>query len=106
MKAFRFIRRRRRTAVLLALLLVAGLAGLTVSTALGAPGASTAYDLDWHVISGGGGLYSTGGGYSLNGTIGQAGVGGSTLQGAPYAHNSGFWYGILPSRIFLPALKK
>ena len=95
-----------RFAGLLALmLLVLLLAGLTVSIALGAPGASTAYSLDWHVTSSGGQLNSTGGSYSLSGTIGQPAVG-LTMLGTPYAHDSGFWYGISPNRVFVPVLKK
>lgn len=48
-----------------------------------------AYTITQSVIAGGGGQNSTGGTYSLDGTIGQAVTGGS--QQYPYILKSGFW---------------
>lgn len=46
------------------------------------------YSIDWHTIDGGGGT-STGGVYSVSGTIGQPDAG--TLNGSGYTLNGGFW---------------
>ncbi len=62
------------------------------------------YDLTWNTIDGGGYTFSTGGGYSLGGTIGQADAG--MLSGGGYALGGGFWGSgeVLPPRyrIYLP----
>ena len=50
------------------------------------------YDLTWNSIDGGGATFSTGGGYSLGGTIGQADAG--AASGGAYALSGGFWAGI------------
>lgn len=64
------------------------------------------YAIDWYTIAGGGGS-STGGVYSLSGTIGQPDAGG--LEGGAYALEGGFW-GIFavpvpgaPTLLILPA---
>src|SRR5688572_21830730 len=49
------------------------------------------YAIDWHTIDGGGGT-STGGVYSVSGTIGQPDAG--TMSGGSYSLAGGFW-GIL-----------
>jgi len=46
------------------------------------------YSIDWHTIAGGGGT-STGGGYSVSGTIGQPDAG--TMSGSNYSLAGGFW---------------
>lgn len=51
---------------------------------------SSAYDLTWHTIDGGGGT-STGGSYELAGTIGQPDAG--TMTGGDYELAGGFWTG-------------
>jgi len=48
------------------------------------------YDISWSTIDGGGGT-STGGNYSLSGTIGQPDAG--TMTGGDYALAGGFWSG-------------
>ena len=50
------------------------------------------YDLTWNSIDGGGATFSTGGGYSLGGTIGQADAG--AASGGAYSLRGGFWAGI------------
>ena len=50
------------------------------------------YDLTWNSIDGGGATFSTGGGYSLGSTIGQADAGAS--NGGAYALSGGFWAGV------------
>jgi hypothetical protein len=47
------------------------------------------YSIDWYKISGGGGT-STGGVYSVNGTIGQPDAGGP-MTGGSYSLTGGFW---------------
>ncbi len=46
------------------------------------------YSIDWHTIDGGGGT-STGGVYTLSGTIGQHDAG--TMSGGNYTLTGGFW---------------
>ena len=50
------------------------------------------YFLDWFTIDGGGGV-SSGGNYTLSGTIGQPDAG--TLSGGNYTLEGGFWSGIV-----------
>lgn len=47
------------------------------------------FELTWSTVDGGGG-FSAGGGYELNGTIGQPDASGS-LSGGGYALSGGFW---------------
>jgi hypothetical protein len=47
------------------------------------------YSIDWHTIDGGGGT-STGGVYSVSGTIGQPDAG-LTMSGGDYSLTGGFW---------------
>src|SRR5271157_6306975 len=51
-------------------------------------GRAQTYDLSWFTVAGGGGT-STGGVYSVSGTIGQADAG--TLSGGVYTLTGGFW---------------
>lgn len=62
---------------------------LAASSALAQSGGG--YDLTWNTVDGGGCAFSTGGVYSLGGTIGQADAG--TLAGGGYALSGGFWGG-------------
>ena len=59
------------------------------------------YDLSWYTVDGGGYTWSTGGNYSLGGTIGQADAG--TLFGGGYSLGGGFWGGTaIEYPIYLP----
>ncbi|MGB9723333.1 MAG: hypothetical protein ACPL7G_05495 [Chloroflexia bacterium] len=49
------------------------------------------YDLSWNTVDGGGYTWSTGGGYTLGGTVGQADAG--ALSGGDYTLAGGFWGG-------------
>jgi hypothetical protein len=51
--------------------------------------AAQSYSIDWSKVSGGGGT-STGGNYSLTGTIGQPEAGGA-MSGGNYSVTGGFW---------------
>jgi len=50
------------------------------------------YNLEWSTIDGGGGTFSTGGGWSLGGTIGQPDAG--NLSGGTFTLSGGFWAGV------------
>jgi hypothetical protein len=52
------------------------------------PGHAQSYSIDWFTIDGGGGT-STGGVYSVSGTIGQADAG--TMSGGNFTLDGGFW---------------
>ncbi len=49
------------------------------------------FDLSWNTIDGGGATYSTGGVFSLGGTIGQPDAG--VMSGGVYTLQGGFWPG-------------
>jgi len=62
------------------------------------------YDLTWNVIAGGGATFSTGGAYSLGGTIGQADANTTTMTGGSYSLQGGFWVDFLGNRLQLPLI--
>ena len=62
---------------------------LAASVALAQSGGG--YDLSWSTVDGGGATFSTGGGYTLGGTIGQPDAG--VLAGGGYTLGGGFWRG-------------
>jgi hypothetical protein len=59
-----------------------------VISALGIASASAQYSIDWYSVDGGGGT-SSGGAYTLSGTIGQPDAG--TMAGGGYTLSGGFW---------------
>lgn len=65
---------------------------LPVIAALLIPVAASAqsYSINWYKISGGGGMNTTGGVYSVSGTIGQHDAGGP-MTGGGYQLTGGFW---------------
>jgi hypothetical protein len=61
------------------------------------------YDLTWSTVDGGGYTFSTGGGYTLGGTVGQPDTG--ALTGGGYTLSGGFWSGTaIIYRIYLPLI--
>ncbi len=94
----------RLTRHVLHLLLLATLLALIAVPAFGALAQSGGgYGLTWSTIGGGG--ESTGGGYALAGTVGQAGAG--ALAGGPYTLAGGFWPGAGANYLrFLPIVMK
>jgi hypothetical protein len=64
------------------------------------------YDLMWNTMDGGGGMFSTGGAYSLGGTIGQFDANITTMSGGSYTLNGGFWVDFLGNHIMLPLILK
>ena len=66
-----------------------------------------AYDLTWNTVDGGGYTFTTGQGYTLGGTAGQADAG--RMTGGPYTLAGGFWPGGVaepPFRIFVPLVMR
>jgi hypothetical protein len=93
-----------RSLALLAILCTPVLA-LTCSEALAQTGAG--YDLTWNTVDGGGAMFSTGGGFSLGGTIGQPDAGLAETGGGGYTLSGGFWYGTAAVfDIYLPLVYK
>ena len=88
---------RKILLVLAALLLLAGGAVVYAQTGGG-------YDLSWNTVDGGGAMFSTGGSYSLGGTIGQPDAG--TLRGGGYTLVGGFWGGKVQYNTYLPLVLK
>jgi hypothetical protein len=66
-----------------------------------APNGISQYQIDWFTVDGGGGA-SSGGPYTLSGTIGQPEA--ATSIGGAYTLQGGFWSGIVPAETG-PALR-
>lgn len=80
---------KRRLVVVVATLLLA------FSAAVAAAQTGGMFDLSWNTVDGGGGTSSTGGNFSLGGTIGQPDAGVSS--GGVYTVSGGFWPGAAPA---------
>jgi hypothetical protein len=88
---------------LIAILVVAALASGAAARPSSAP--MSGYSLDWYTIDGGGATFSTGGGYSLGGTIGQPDAG--VLSSGSYTLVGGFWGGAAVNyNVYLPLILK
>jgi hypothetical protein len=87
-----------------ALFLLASVALGSIAPAVAQSG--NGYDLTWSTVDGGGYTFSTGGGYTLGGTIGQPDAGG--LTGGNYTLGGGFWGSIVEylQRVLLPLILK
>lgn len=71
---------------------------LVACVAFSAPlqsGAEPDFSVDWYTIDGGGGT-SSGGAYSLSGTIGQHDASPAPMQGGAFTLVGGFWSGGIP----------
>jgi len=68
--------------------------------------AQNSYSIDWWTIDSGGRTFSSGGAYSLGGTIGQPDAG--VLAAGNYTLSGGFWNGPASPqyRVFLPLVVK
>ena len=63
------------------------------------------YDLSWWTAEGGGYTWSTGDGYSLGGTVGQADAHTQALTGGGYTLVGGFWPGAAAQyTVYLPLI--
>jgi hypothetical protein len=87
----------------LRILIVLAVVLFLTASALASSNAS--YQLDWYTVDGGGGS-SSGGTYTLSGTIGQADAG--LLSGGTYSLAGGFWapLGNIFTNLYLPLVKK
>lgn len=65
---------------------------LPIGTALGDD-----YAINWYTIDGGGGIGSTGGSYTLSGTIGQPDASATAMAGGTYTLTGGFWAATWPA---------
>ena len=83
----RLFRRGRDAVVAFALAL-----GLTAAAARAQTGGG--FDLTWNAIAGGGGV-SSGSGFQVDGTVGQADA--ATLSGGVFTLNGGFWGAFSPA---------
>jgi hypothetical protein len=70
--------------------------GLVFGLMLVSQARGQSYSIDWFTIDGGGGT-SSGGPYSLSGTIGQADAG--RLSGGNYTLDGGFWGGVVAVQV-------
>ncbi len=90
--------------IVLVLLIGSSTANAQHTTDPSAP--QSGYDLSWYTLDGGGATFSTGGSYSLGGSIGQPDAG--SLSGGSYQLNGGFWGGAFEYRplryLYLPLI--
>ncbi|MCR4406566.1 MAG: hypothetical protein NUW24_06555 [Anaerolineae bacterium] len=93
--------------MLLPALVLAQSSGGTAGASSAATGAGAGYELTWWTMDGGGYTFSTGGPYSLGGTVGQPDAG--VLAGGGYTLGGGFWGGGVAAgqhAIYLPLVLK
>ena len=100
---------RRRRQACLALAMASLLLPVSLIFGLAAPALAQSggdYDLTWSTVDGGGWTFSSGGAYSLGGTVGQPDAG--VLEGGDYTLVGGFWGGALAVRyrVYLPLLMR
>jgi hypothetical protein len=95
--------KKRDRFLISALLALASILAVTLPGALAQTGGG--YDLTWNTMDGGGVIESTGGSFSLSGTIAQPEVG-AILDGGAYSLIGGFWTGVPPYYTYLPLIKK
>ncbi len=91
------MRRRLLLIALTALLLLSSMAIVT-----------NGYELSWWTVDGGGSTFSTGGAYTLGGTLGQPDAG--LMTGGAYTLGGGFWGGgqlaAPSSEVYLPVIRR
>jgi hypothetical protein len=85
--------------------LMASVVGVAVASRSAYPASAQAggtYDLTWNTIDSGGYTFSTGGTYSLGGTIGQPDAG--VLSGGSYSLSGGVWGSNTTQQVYLPVI--
>ena len=70
--------------------LVTTIAIAMTACAFAAPERRGVFDLSWYTVDGGGATFSTGGGFTLGGTIGQPDAG-AVMTGGQFTLAGGFW---------------
>ena len=89
----------------IALALLIGLSTASAQRTNDPSSPQSGYDLSWYTIDGGGATFSTGGSYSLGGSIGQADAG--SMSGGTYQLAGGSWGGAsINYHIYLPLALK
>jgi hypothetical protein len=92
---------KHATLIRIVIFLLAGLIGPEALSDLAHAQSGGGYDLTWSTVASGGGQ-STGGGYTLNGSIGQPNAG-AALTGGGYTVVGGCWSSVTDQyRVFLP----
>lgn len=77
---------------------------LAVGSALLVQARTVDFILPWWTVDGGGGA-SSGAGFTLNGTVGQADAG-QTMLGGPYVLRGGYWSGEAGTVLYLPYVRR
>lgn len=77
--------------------------GILFTVVLATASRAQTYSIDWHKIAGGGGT-STGGVYSVSGTIGQPDAS-SAMNGGNFSVSGGFWSLSVVQTVGAPALR-
>src|SRR6476646_115689 len=75
-------------------IIVISLAALAITTTFVYAQVGGGFDLSWNTVDGGGGTFSTGGIYSVGGTVGQPDAG--QMSGGIYGLTGGFWTAAAP----------
>lgn len=91
--------RKTRIAVLVVVLLCA----LATTSVVSAEMFSSNYGVPWDAHWGGGG-YSVGDHYAINGTVGQGAIGWTHSDN--YGIQAGYWYGAILYRVYLPLIMR
>lgn len=83
---------------------IRGLLSVALAVLLAATVAADPFELEWRTVDGGGQMFSTGGAYSLGGTIGQhdASSFSSPMSGGAYSLVGGFWPGAVTATCGCP----
>ncbi|MCS6887170.1 hypothetical protein [Chloroflexus sp.] len=80
-----------------------GLMVMLIGLFIGIVSAQSGYSIAWYTIDGGGATVSSGGSYTLGGTIGQVEAG--VVSGGGYTLYSGFW-GSSDSFLYVPLVTR
>jgi hypothetical protein len=91
----------KHTSLILALAI---LLGMLTTGLIALAQTSTNYNLEWHVVGGGGGPVSSAS-YAVNGTVGQGAASPPYSVGSRYVVSGGYWF-IPVHRIYLPLVMK
>ncbi len=92
------MKQKQRTAVTVVVLLLLLTLGAVVLAQT-----SANFNLEWHVVSGGGGQSSSAS-YRVEGSIGQGIASPPTAVSANFAVSSGYWAGVTDFRVYLPVV--
>jgi hypothetical protein len=95
----------RKVTLVVVLSLILFASAWAVAAQMGGP-----YDLSWNTVDSGGDTFSSGGPFSLGGTVGQPDAG--TMSGGAYTLEGGFWPSAGPAggldryTLYVPAVRR